>query len=178
VSTTSPCLSSSPATTRLVVERLYRALRSRMLRLCGHEDGEDVVQETLARLIAHGVVAAHAGDPDTLRKVAFGYARRVVFELYRRRMRSPTCGEGVELAISVPFEAVFALKTAFAKLSRADQQLLWAVDVEGIEQLEIARIVGIPAGTVRARVTRARGRLAAWVEFGMPVAPLPTPVGP
>jgi DNA-directed RNA polymerase specialized sigma24 family protein len=49
----------------------------------------------------------------------------------------------------------------FDHLSDSDQEILLLVGAEGLKYEEAADVVGIPVGTVRSRVFRARERLQA-----------------
>lgn len=49
---------------------------------------------------------------------------------------------------------------AFGKLKPKERALLWLAHVEGFEHREIAKIVGVEAGSVRVLLFRARKRLA------------------
>jgi RNA polymerase sigma factor (sigma-70 family) len=58
----------------------------------------------------------------------------------------------------------------FAELSLADRQVLALCVVEGYSEREAAEALGIPPGTVKSRLSRARGRLAASVVPSLPTA--------
>ena len=53
------------------------------------------------------------------------------------------------------------MESALARLPSADRELLLLVGVEGLTPSEAAGICGLPAVTLRARLHRARERLAA-----------------
>ena len=63
--------------------------------------------------------------------------------------------------------------TALGELSPEQQDAVQLHYVEGLRVLEIAALVGVPAGTVKARLHRARGRLRRLLaaEFGAVAAP-------
>jgi RNA polymerase sigma factor (sigma-70 family) len=52
-----------------------------------------------------------------------------------------------------------ALAAALAGLGRADRDVLLLLAIAGLDQQEIAQSLGIPSGTVRSRLSRARMRL-------------------
>ena len=64
------------------------------------------------------------------------------------------------------------VKLAFGKLEIRQREILALVDVAGLSYLEAAKVLGVPAGTVMSRVSRARGKLLALVEESN-VHPLP-----
>ena len=53
------------------------------------------------------------------------------------------------------------MEAALARLPLADREVLLLVGVEGLTPAEAAGVCGLPAVTVRARLHRARERLAA-----------------
>ncbi|MFN4141742.1 RNA polymerase sigma factor [Aestuariivirga sp.] len=55
----------------------------------------------------------------------------------------------------------FAIRQAYACLSVGHREILALVDVTGFSYEEAAAIIGVPAGTVMSRVSRARRALAA-----------------
>ena len=64
------------------------------------------------------------------------------------------------------------VKLAFRKLEIRHREILALVDVAGLSYLEASKVLGVPAGTVMSRVSRARGKLLAMVEESN-VRPLP-----
>lgn len=52
-----------------------------------------------------------------------------------------------------------ALAAALARLGSGDRDVLLLVAIAGLDQQEVAQALGIPAGTVRSRLSRARTRL-------------------
>ena len=162
----SACSASPSPNFKVVIRCLWRPLHCFAVRLASRAEADDIVQETLTRLFQQGEFAAHEADPELLRRVAFGYAKNVAFECIRRRGRTGAGDEQGQRSTSTDVPLVVALQRAFRQLSKEDRELLWAADVEGVEQLEIAERDGVPAGTIRSRVTRARKRLAYWIDFG------------
>jgi RNA polymerase sigma-70 factor (ECF subfamily) len=52
---------------------------------------------------------------------------------------------------------------ALRSLSRADQQVITLCVLEGLAEKQAAVALGVPAGTVKSRLSRAKARLAAQV---------------
>ena len=60
-------------------------------------------------------------------------------------------------------ERVGRVLAALAKLSRADREVLALCVWSGLDYAEAARALGVPIGTVRSRLSRARRKLAAQI---------------
>lgn len=166
----SACSAPSFPDPTFAIRRLQRPLHCFAVHLTSRAEAKDIVQETFTRMVQRGEFAMHADDLTLLRRVAFVYARNIARESIRRRGGS--CPEDApESSSSADLPLILALQRGFRELSTEDRELLWAVDVEGIEQLEIAERDGVPPGTIRSRVTRARQRLASLVDFGTATPP-------
>jgi RNA polymerase sigma-70 factor (ECF subfamily) len=59
------------------------------------------------------------------------------------------------------------VKTAIAQLEPDFREALILRDVEDLSYEEIAAVTGLPDGTVKSRIHRARGQLRALVEKAM-----------
>lgn len=57
-----------------------------------------------------------------------------------------------------------AIGQAFEKLDTRQREILSLVDVAGLSYRETSEVLGIPAGTVMSRISRARGRLLEILE--------------
>jgi RNA polymerase sigma-70 factor (ECF subfamily) len=57
-----------------------------------------------------------------------------------------------------------AVKRELAKLPQAHQEILTMIDVVGLSYAEAAGLLGIPAGTVMSRISRARQALFVALE--------------
>ena len=146
-------------------ERLFRLA----LRLTGgRADAEDLVQETLTRLYP---------DADNLAAVAdLGpYLGRVLYnrfvDQHRAAKRRPLTLVGDNEQLDRPDQSAdpaihseaesraLQLNQALARLSEAHRQLVLLHDVEGYSLKEIEAITGTTIGTLKSRLSRARGRL-------------------
>lgn len=65
---------------------------------------------------------------------------------------------------------------AFEKLDTRQREILSLVDMAGLSYRETSEVLGIPAGTVMSRISRARGRLLEILEES-PVCPMPKQTG-
>jgi RNA polymerase sigma-70 factor (ECF subfamily) len=59
---------------------------------------------------------------------------------------------------------IAATLTALASLRRPEREVLVLCLWEGLEYADAARALGVPVGTVRSRLSRARGRLRKLAE--------------
>ncbi len=128
------------------------------------EDAADVVAETFL------VVWRRIGDvppADESRLWLFGVCRRVLANHERGRSRRTRLGARLrdvlgDQAAPDPASGVTAslvLREAMEQLRPADRDLLQLVAWEGLEPREAAVVLGLPARTVRTRLSRARTRL-------------------
>jgi RNA polymerase sigma-70 factor (ECF subfamily) len=159
-------------------EAVYKAYRPRLFsflaRLSRRRDvAEDLLEETWLRLVGR---AETLGDEARLGPWLFTVARNLYFSWRRSRALDPsrTCeldpawpspdrgGSPFEAAVRSELGA--RIEAALARLPTADRELLLLLGVEGLTPTEVAGICGLPPVTVRARLHRARERLA--VEMG------------
>lgn len=156
-------------------DRAYAAYSARvfsfLLRLSGRRDtAEDLAQETWIKLAK----AAPGLREDTrLGPLLFTIARNA-FVSYRRwamldLSRIVTVGVDAALAISAEpppdveheqAQVIALLEAALAKLPVASREVLLLVGVEGLDQEEVAKILGVSYDALRQRLSRARAQLA------------------
>ena len=73
-------------------------------------------------------------------------------------------------------QAMRDLALAFARLPKPQQEALWLIVVEGLDYAEAARILDVPQGTLRSRLSRARDALRLGIGFA-PDAPVAVGAG-
>lgn len=161
---------------------LYRFALSR---LGNAEDAADVLQETL--LAAAESAPAYRGE-SSLRTWLFGICRHKVQDRFRARNREVGVGRmeregGVERRApydeprlrsdgreppGAPGQVADSLVfwESFGRLSPEQQDVILLACYYGFNQREIARIVGVPVGTVKSRVYYGRRRLAKLLGLG------------
>lgn len=177
----------------LYADRLYNYI----LRMVGNPtDAEDLVQETFLR--------AYQGLPNFDGRASLGtwlyrIATNLCIDHQRRRARRvPTVsysaledseGEPTEwdfpdhqtlnpldAALSRELEAV--VEEAIQQLSPKLRTVLLLYDVEELSYKEIARVLRIPMGTVKSRLSHARAQIQKRVAAYLEDAPVPTRVQP
>jgi RNA polymerase sigma-70 factor (ECF subfamily) len=154
-----------------IYRRCYRKLFGfARRRLPDDHAAEDAVSETLSR-------ALHAIDRFTWQGGGFdawlyGIARNVVRESTRTRRRAPTvattsdamCGERGPEEHAVACDEDVAMRSAFARLSDDDRELLDLRVHAGLSADEVGRLLGKRPGAVRMAQARALQRLRANLE--------------
>ena len=133
------------------------------------EDAADVVAETFL-VVWRRIDEVPPGDEARL--WLFGVCRRVLANHERGRTRRHRLGARLrdvlgEETVPDPASGVassLVLHDALAHLKPADRELLQLVAWEGLEPREAALVLGVPARTVRTRLSRARARLREQAE--------------
>jgi RNA polymerase sigma-70 factor (ECF subfamily) len=148
------------------VDRLLRTARA----LCdSRESAEDLVQETVARVISRPRLIRGENELAYLMQ-----ALRNTFRSSRRTAaRRPHVVETLEKFDAMdrrtaarPEEAVIAAEVfpAIARLPESFRLALVAVDVAGLSYREAARALGAPEATITTRLYRARRRVASELD--------------
>lgn len=147
------------------IDRLFRAAYA----LCGtRHDAEDLVQETYARVLRRPRFVRRDGDLAYLLRAL----RNTWISLGRSTAPTPMAPEEVEFVEDPggdPAVSGFDARAAYAAISRLSPRLrdaIVAVDVVGLSYAEAARALRIRSGTVKSRLARARGQVAAQLEEG------------
>jgi DNA-directed RNA polymerase specialized sigma24 family protein len=150
---------------------LRKDLVKRASRVCGSVDAEDVVQEALLRLVSRAELEDGSVSEARLqapRNLAFGYLRYVGFELFRDRASEHGTERVDEPSSMVDPADQLMFQRAWAQLTAEEQELLWAADVERLDQQALAAEKGVNYGTLRGKVSRARARLRGLLGVDAP----------
>jgi len=144
-------------------QRLYRIARSI---LHGHEEVEDVMQETYLRAYAHlGQFAGRARFSTWLTRIAVHEAAT------RARRAPPPAGIPLVYEVEIPGaddtpeqevlrgEAQVLLDRAIEALPRDERAVFILREVEELDTAETAAVLAVSQEAVRTRLVRARARL-------------------
>jgi RNA polymerase sigma-70 factor, ECF subfamily len=174
----------------ILVRRYQDRLYPTILRLCGRaEDAHDLLQDTFLR--AYEKLGRFQGESSF-----YTWIYRIAVNLSlsdRRKRRVPgrvapaKGGETVETADasgrsdpSLPTQRAeedALIQKALSELTPEFRSVVVLKDLDGLRYEEIADVLGIPVGTVRSRLHRARGELKERLRgvLDLPPAPADTP---
>ena len=156
----------SPNIERLVREHSRLVFRIAYSVVRNHADAEDIVQEVFLRVAKHG--AKDIGDGKAwLARITW----RVSVDLYRnvRRQNQEEFDERTHAPFvhvsgteheAISREMLALLDRLIAVLPRKEREALLLTSVEELSSTEAAKVIGTSETSVRARVFRARQRLA------------------
>ncbi|MFA6264865.1 MAG: RNA polymerase sigma factor, partial [Pseudolabrys sp.] len=160
--------------------RLLSQMRPRLHRYCARMlgsafDGEDVVQDALAKAIEALPDAGHLDNPESW---LFRIAHNTALDALRRRRLQTARHAAVELALIEDPSADAAARVtaagsfaAFLALPATQRAGVVLMDVLGYSIAETADILGVTIATVKAAVHRGRARLQAQKE-APPIQPV------
>jgi RNA polymerase sigma-70 factor (ECF subfamily) len=150
-------------------EALVRSCQAPVWRFLRHFLGdsslaEDVTQETFMR------VHAHLGRFDGRARFTtwvFQIARNAGIDALRSRDRRRRLSiREIGLAPAPSPELSHELTAALANLTPELREALLSVEILGLSYVEAGEMLGVPAGTVKSRVFRARERIVGWLRAG------------
>jgi RNA polymerase sigma-70 factor, ECF subfamily len=151
----------------------WAGLRSRCLRearrLLPRTEAEEAVQEALIRAWTrrHACRTPESPLPWVL-EITRNEARRLLRHAARRRHRTQL--EAVPSEPEIEDDALTGTTTrvmveqALARLEDADRRVLRLRYADDLTQAEVARRLGVPEGTVKVRLHRARRRLRGMLD--------------
>lgn len=152
-----------PTAFEFLVRKYQHRLFSFMLYYTGnHEDAAECVQETFLQFYTH--LHAFRGD-----SALFTWLTRIAINLAisQKRKKKPMLTDQAECVVqekpeaeAIRDEIVAEVRQAIRELPDDFRQVILLRDMEGVEYQEIADVLGLPVGTVKSRIYRARGLLA------------------
>jgi RNA polymerase sigma-70 factor (ECF subfamily) len=152
---------------RHALDAFVRATRDDVWRLCAHlgdrDRADDLTQETFVRVLRS--LRGFRGD-SPVRPWLFTIVRRVVADdiaARRRRRRAPS--DCAHLVTEAPdHQGSVALEHLLGCLDPERRAAFVLTQVMGYSYAETAEDCGVPVGTIRSRVARARTILAAMLD--------------
>ena len=152
---------------REVYEASYRRLVTQLAGVTGSlAEAEDVVQEAFVRAVTHARTVRRADNPEAwLRRVAVNVARsrhrrvRRWNGLIPRLVGQDGRGTASDLAEDLAADRV-ALMDALRRLPDAQRETIALHHLADLPVHEVAATLGVPTGTVKARLSRGRAALA------------------
>ena len=126
-------------------------------------DADDLVQSTCLRALEKADCFENGTN-------LFGWTSKIMYNLfvsgYHRRAKFETRFDpesALEKITVEPMQDIVAqladVKRAMKKLGAVHREILVLICVKGMRYEEVAKMLGIPAGTVRSRLSRAREQL-------------------
>jgi RNA polymerase sigma-70 factor (ECF subfamily) len=153
---------------QVVLEQKDRLFGYATMMLRDPAEAQDVAQETLVRLWQNRQQVDGAGARAWLKRTAHNLC---IDRLRRRRTRSEIDGdvdretrpdgEPGPQRLAASAELGRHIERCLGQLGEADRAVLVLRDVEGLPYDEVARVLDLPLGTLKARLHRARHNLRA-----------------
>jgi RNA polymerase sigma-70 factor (ECF subfamily) len=130
-------------------------------------EADDLVQDTVLRALDRGGTREPGGD---LRAWLFTIMHNLNISRWRRaRVRAAVAVDNADadMATPAPQQASAEMRDVLRGidlLPEEQRQILLLVAVEGMSYGDVAKILGLPIGTVMSRLSRARDRLSAFMS--------------
>ncbi len=135
-----------------------------------HDDASDLIQRTFLELLENRAkIEVRAGDGRDVRRYLFGIARNILLEHLRR---GPKRGECIDITARSVADLSPGADTWIAMSQRSDQLLeaLRQIPLESqlilelyywedLRARELAELLGVPEGSVRTKIRRAKQQL-------------------
>ena len=146
-----------------LVQEINSLKRFAMKLTRNRSDAEDLLQTTLLKSLEHS-------DSFQRGTHVFGWTSRILYNTfvsqYRHRVRYETQLDSQDfidqLEVAATQESSMELQLvlkAMQSLSAEHQEILQMVCIDGLEYADAAALLGVPVGTVRSRLSRARAAL-------------------
>lgn len=136
------------------------------------ERADDLVQDTLERACVKWSLWRPQAAPSQEGSGLRGWLLTLMHNVFVNQVRSApseTSLDEVAEEAHEPFAYVaerLDLQTALALLSPASREVVLLICVEELSYAEAAQVLGVPAGTVMSRLSRARERLRELMDTG------------
>ena len=142
------------------------------------EDALDCMQETMLKAF-RSFSTLHEHDPEHFMPWVRRVAVNACIDQIRKRKKTVSLEQMTEKGLEIPLELPGpfecleagerrdALRMAMQKLEENARAMVIFRDVQGLSYDEIADILGVPLGTVKSRIFRAREKLAKLLSLNM-----------
>lgn len=147
-----------------VFDRHFDAIHRYLSRRVGSQIAEELASETFAQAFEHR--KRFDANRSDARPWLYGIAHNLLRHHYRdeeRALRADARSLAADAA-EPPAVAGSEVAQLLAELSPGDRDVLLLVAWAELEYAEVAQALGIPVGTVRSRLNRARSRLRELLE--------------
>lgn len=141
-----------------IYQRHYQELLKYCLGACrDRELSEDLVQETFLKALQNADTFEDLG-PSQRRAWLFRTMKNLIYDRYRRAVLESQYLQTLDEDAGVLDPGIQKVENEMVlqKLSPEDRALFTLRYIEGCNASEIAEMLGIPSGTVRARLSRCR----------------------
>ena len=160
------CLLGEPAAFDELIARWHGGIWRYARRMTGSDDDADEVVQDVWLRVVRGLPKLQ--EPARIRAWIFGIARRVLMDRLRARYTSPTIAD-IELDTieQAPAEdddlrsRIGEMEAALAALPVIERDVLALFYLDELSLAEVAAVAGVPVGTVKSRLFRARQLLRA-----------------
>jgi RNA polymerase sigma-70 factor (ECF subfamily) len=159
------CLLGEASAFDELIARWHPALWRYTRRMTGADDvADDLAQDVWLRIV-RGLPRLE--DPARIRAWIFGIARRVLMDRLRAQYAAPALADveldTIETASTDDDlrERIDEMETALATLPTVERDVLALFYLDELSIADIASIAGVPVGTVKSRLFRARQLLRA-----------------
>jgi RNA polymerase sigma-70 factor, ECF subfamily len=147
----------------------FQRVTGQVYAMIGNRDeAQECVQEAFARAWAHRRKLDRAEHPEAgVRTTAY----RLAVSRWRRTTRGRRPADralGAATETAAPSETHVALVAALKQLPEAQRQALVLHHIADLSVHDVAREVGVPEGTIKARLSRGRAALAAMLADDRP----------
>jgi len=140
----------------------YRRLTGQVYAMIGNlDEAQECVQEAFVRAWAHRRKLERAEHPEAWVRVT---AHRLAVSRWRKAMRArraPDRAVGTALIDDGPDETHVALVEALKQLPESQRVAIVLHHIADLPVRDVAHELGVPEGTVKARLSRGRAALAA-----------------
>lgn len=140
------------------MDELIRLLSPYVGRICGAialADGDDAAQQTFIAVLRN---LRSLREPAALH----GWVRRIaVREAYRAAARHAPPADGLDLRAELPdLDEAADVRHVLSQLRPEHRAVLVLRHLDGLSEAETAELLGVPEGTVKSRLHRARADFA------------------